>query len=99
MYKGVEVYKGRRFADKIAILTSQVRKKIEFMVGRNEHLTISGASIILAELCGVLVGLRRSEHLASAEQKPNRTTLLCFHNLAGATWDLGNTTKRIDIAA
>ena len=69
------------------------------MVGRNEHLTISGASIILAELRGVLVGLRRSEHLASAEQKLNRRTLLCFHKLAGATWDLGNTTKRIDIAA
>ena len=99
MYKGVEVYKGRRFADKIAILPSQVRKKIEYMIGRDEHLTISGASIILAELCGVLVGLRRSEHLASAERNPNRTTLLCFHNLAGATWDLGNTSMPIDIAA
>ena len=69
--------------EKSAILPSQVRKKIELMVARKEHLTISGASIILAELCGVLLGLRRSEFLATAEKKPNMTTLLCFRNLAG----------------
>ena len=78
MFKGIEVYKGRIFADKIAVLPAQVREKIEFMVARGEHYTISGASIILAELCGVSLGLRRSEHFASAEAKPNRTTLLCF---------------------
>ena len=28
MYKGIQVYKGTRLADKVAILPSQVRKKI-----------------------------------------------------------------------
>ena len=55
-----------------------------------EHRTLNGASIILAELCGGLLGLRRSEHFASAEGKPDLTTLLCFRNLAGSTWDLGD---------
>ena len=97
MFKGIEVYKGRSFAEKIAVLPGQVRKKIEYMVKRREHLTITGASIILAELCGVLLGLRRSEHFASAELKPNNTTLLCFRNLAGATWDLADLTKKHNI--
>ena len=83
MYKGIEVYKGRTYAEKSAVLPSQVREKIEYMVGKGEHFTLTGASIILAELCGVLLGLRRSEHLASAERSPNRTTLLCFRNLSG----------------
>ena len=83
MYKGIEVYKGRTFAEKSAVLPSQVRMKIEYMVARREHYTINGASIILAELCGVLLGLRRAEHLATSESNPNRTTLLCFRNLAG----------------
>ena len=83
MYKGIEVYKGRVFADKAAVLPSQVREKIEYMIKRKEHLTVTGASIILAELCGVLLGLRRSEHFASSEGKPNQTKLLCFRNLAG----------------
>ena len=78
MYKGIEVYKGRTFAEKTAVLPAQIRKKIEYMIGRREHLTITGASMILAELCGVLLGLRRSEFLATAERKPNLTTLLCF---------------------
>ena len=52
-------------------------------MARGEHLTIDGASIILAELFGVLLGLRRAEHFASAERNPNMTTLLCFKNLAG----------------
>ena len=65
MYRGIRVYGGKSFAEKSAILPSQVRKKIELMVARKEHLTISGASIILAELCGVLLGLRRSEFLAT----------------------------------
>ena len=55
------------------------------MIGKKEHLTLSGASVILAELCGVLLGLRRSEHFASSEGKPNQTTLLC--------WDLGDCAK------
>ena len=97
MFKGIEVYKGRSFAEKIAVLPGQVRKKIEYMVRRREHLTITGASIILAELCGVLLGLRRSKHFTSAELKPNNTTLLCFRNLAGATWDLADLTKKHNI--
>ena len=52
---------------------------------RGEHLTVNGATIILAELLGVLLGLRRSEHFASTERKPNMTTLLCFRNLTGLT--------------
>ena len=83
MFRGIEVYKGRRFAEKIAVLPSQVRRKIDYMMSKGEHFKLSGASIILAELCGVLLGLRRSEHFASAEAKPNLTTLLCFRNLAG----------------
>ena len=98
MFKGIEVYKGRVFADKSAVLPSQVRKKIEYMIERKEHFTLSGASVILAELCGVLLGLRRSEHFASSEGKPNQTTLLCFRNLAGSRWDLGDCTKRHDIS-
>ena len=67
------------------------------MMSRNEHLTINGASIILAELCGVLLGLRRSEHFASAERCPNKTTLLCFKNLAGVSWNLGDGARVWDI--
>ena len=85
MYRGIRVYKGRTFAEKTAILPSQVRRKIQHMMKKGEHLTVNGSTIILAELCGVLLGLRRSEHFASAERKPNLTTLLCFRNLAGTT--------------
>ena len=92
MYKGIQVYKGRTFAEKSTILPSQVRVKIEYMIRRREHITINGASIILAEICGVLLGLRRSEFFAAAEKKPNRTTLLCFRNLAGSTWDFSDST-------
>ena len=98
MYKGIEVYKGRVFAEKTAILPSQVREKIEYMIRRKEHLTITGASIILAELCGVLLGLRRSEHFASSESKPNPTTLLCFRNFAGTGWNLSDGMKRFSIS-
>ena len=97
MYRGILVYKGTTFADKVAVLPWQVRKKVQYMMQRNEHLTINGATIILAELCGVLLGLRRSEHFASAEAKPNLTTLLSFRNLAGTNWDLSCTTKCTDI--
>ena len=99
MYKGIQVYKGTKLTDKVAILPNQVRKKIEFMMGKGEHLTINGASVILAELFGVLLGLRRSEHFASAERKPNKTTLLCFRNLVGTKWDLGDVTRQHNIAA
>ena len=58
MYKGIKVYKGTSLADKVAILPDQVRKNIEHMMNRKEHLTIDGASIILAELFGVFLGLR-----------------------------------------
>ena len=94
MYKGIQVYKGTTLAEKVAILPSQVRMKIDFMMKRQDHESINSASIILADLCGVLLGLRRSEYFASAEKKPNRTTLLCFRNLSGSTWDLGDCTKR-----
>ena len=90
MFPGIEVYKGRKFSEKTAVLPSQIRKKIEYMMTVGEHRTLNGASIILAELCGGLLGLRRSEHFASSEGKPNMTTLLCFRNLAGSTWDLSN---------
>ena len=85
MLRGIRVYKGTKLADKVAISPTQVRKKIEYMMEKGEHLTVDGASIILAELCGVLLGLRRSEHFASAVRSPNLTTLLCFRNLAGAS--------------
>ena len=97
MYRGMQVYGGKAFAEKTAVLPTQVRKKIEFMVGQQEHLTITGASIILAELCGVLLGLRRSEFLATAEKKPNLTTLLCFRNLAGRSWDLADLSRTWNI--
>ena len=93
----MQVYEGKAFAEKTAVLPTQVRKKIEFMVGQQEHLTITGASIILAELCGVLLGLRRSEFLATAEKKPNLTTLLCFRNLAGRSWDLADLSRTWNI--
>ena len=98
MYKGIQVYKGTKLADKVAILPNQVRKKIELMMAKGDHLSISGASVILAELFGVLLGLRRSEHFATAERKPNRTTLLCFRNLVGTGWDLGDGSKQLKIA-
>ena len=53
MHKGMRVYKGRTFADKAAVMPGQVRRKVQYMMSRREHLTINGASIILAELCGV----------------------------------------------
>ena len=79
------MYKGTKLAEKVAILPSQVRKKIEFMMKQRDKGTIDYASIILADICGVLLGLRRAEFLATAEKKPNLTTLLCFRNLAGQT--------------
>ena len=83
MYKGIQVYKGTRLADKVAILPSQVRKKIVYMIQQRDKGTIDYASIILADIYGVLLGLRRSEFLAAVENNPDRTTLLCFQNLAG----------------
>ena len=53
---------------------------------------------LFAELCGVPLGLRRSEHFASAERHPNLTTLLCFKNLAGTTYDLSDTRRTWDLA-
>ena len=98
MYKGMQVYKGTKLADKVAILPTQVRKKMEHMMSKGEHLTINGASIILAELFGVLLGLRRSEHFASTERNPNKITLLCFRNLVGSGWDLGDSARQHNIA-
>ena len=43
------------------------------MMATDEHCTVNGASIILAELCGVLLGLRRAEHFATKERNPNIT--------------------------
>ena len=97
MYQGIRVYKGRRYKEKTAVLPSQVRKKIEYMCSQGHHYSLDGASIILAELLGVLLGLRRSEHFASSEGNPNRTTLLCFRNLAGTDWDLADTTTAPNI--
>ena len=97
MFRGIEVYKGRQFKAKVAVLPAQVRRKIEYMMGKGEHYTLNGASIILAELCGVLLGLRRAEYFASSESNPNPTTLLCFRNLAGASWDLAECGEGYDI--
>ena len=97
MYKGIKVYKGTTLAE-TAVLPSQILRKIQYMMQRGEHLTVSGASIILAELCGGLLGLRRSEHFASAEKNPNKTTLLCFRNLSGSHWDLADMTRENNIA-
>ena len=98
MYKGMCVYKGSTLAEKTAIVPAQIRKKIELIISNEQTLSINSASIILADICGVLLGLRRSEFLASAEKKPNQTTLLCFRNLAGLRWDIGDCTKTWDIA-
>ena len=46
----------RREAEKNAVLPTQVRGKILCMVARGEHLTVTGATIILAEVCGILLG-------------------------------------------
>ena len=70
-------------AEKVAILPAQVKKKIDYIMVEEKRLTIDSASIILADICGVLLGLWRSEFLASAEKKPNITTLLSFWNLGG----------------
>ena len=99
MYKGIEVYKGNKLAEKVAILPSQVKAKIVYMLKQRDKGSIDYASIILADICGVLLGLRRSEFLAAVEKKPDRTTLLCFQNLAGDTWDLADGTKKWDIDA
>ena len=93
MYKGLLVYRGTTIAEKTAIFPAQIKEKIEYMMMNGEHYTINGASIILADLCGVLLGLRRAEFFASAEKNPNRTTLLCFRNLAGLDWDLSDITQ------
>ena len=76
----------------------QIRRKIQYIMEKREHLTISGATIIMAEFCGVLLGLRRSEHFASKESNPDKTTLLFFRNLAGTSWDLSDTTSPHDVA-
>ena len=82
MYKGIQVYKGTKLAEEVAILPSQVRKKIVYVLEQREKGSIDYASLILADICGVLLGLRCSENVAAVEKKPNRTTLLCFQNLA-----------------
>ena len=79
------------------VLLSPVRKKIEYMCGREEHYTLDGAFIILAEVLGVLLGHRRSENFASAEKNPYRTTLYCFRNLAGTNSDLADITNTPNI--
>ena len=63
MYNGIRVYKGQSLAEKTAILPSQVREKMQYMMARDEHCTINGASILLAELCGVLLGCDRARTL------------------------------------
>ena len=92
MFNGIKVYKGTTLAEKVAILPAQVRVKINWLM-KQEGRAIDNASIILADLCGVLLGLRRSEFLAAVEKNPNRTTLLCFHNLSSIDWDLADLTR------
>ena len=83
MHKGLLVYRGTTLAEKTAIFPAQIRENIEYMMRKGEHYTIDGASVILADLCSHLLGLRRAEFFASAEKSPNRTTLLCFRNFEG----------------
>ena len=99
MYRGMLVYKGTKLAEKTAIFPRQIKRKIEYMLKEDTHTTIDGASIILADLCGVLLGLRRAEFFASAEKNPNRATLLYFRNLAGLRWDLAECSQDWDAAA
>ena len=84
MYNGIKVYKGTTLAEKVAIVPAHVRLKIEWLMKLNgrDGQSVETASIILADLCGVLLGLRRSEFLAKVENNPNRTTLLCFRSLS-----------------
>ena len=98
MYKGIKVYKGTSLKEKTAILPSQIRRKIEHIMQGRKRIDIDSASVILADLCGALLGLRRSEFLASAERNPNRTTLLCFQGLSGLAWDLADRNRSWDIA-
>ena len=91
------VYKGTKLAEKTAIFPRKIRRKIDYMLKEDTRTTIDGASIILTYLCGVLLGLRRAEFFASAE--PNRTTLLCSHNLAGLRWDLAECSQDWDATA
>ena len=56
MYKGILVYKGTSLVEKVAIVPGQIREKIEFLLKDGEPLSIDTASIILADLCGVLLG-------------------------------------------
>ena len=97
MFQGIRVYKAKRYIEKSIVLPSQVRRNIEYMCAKGENYTLNGASIILAELLGVLLGLRRSEHFASAETNPDRTSLLCFRNLAWVKWDLADMTNMPNI--
>ena len=48
LYKGIDVYMATKPADKMAFLPNQVRKKLVLMMFKGGHLTIYGASIILA---------------------------------------------------
>ena len=60
------------------------------MIARGEHQTVNGASLIFS---GAPWGLARLKTIrALRERNPNTTTLLCFRNLAGAKWDLADTT-------
>ena len=93
------VYKGTKLVEKTAIFPRQIKRKIEYMLKEDTHTTFDGASIILADLCGVLLGLRRAEFFASAEKNPNRATLLCFRNLAGLRWDLAECSQNWDATA
>ena len=70
---------------------------MQYRIDRKENVSVIGASIILADPCGVLLGLRRSEHFASLEKNPNRTTLLCFRNLPGDSWDLSVCSRGYDL--
>ena len=46
MYRGIKVYKGRTYQEKSAVLPRDVRKKIQYMMSRGEHLSVNGATII-----------------------------------------------------
>ena len=53
---------------------------------------ISSSCIILADLCDVVLGLRRSEFFASAEKCPNRT---CGYR--SKVWDIAAWAERLPL--
>ena len=76
-------------------MPAQVKENVENMWSRDEYLTVTGAAIILAELCSS--GFELLRVLCVRVKKPKLTTLLCLSSLSGASWNLGYMTKQLNI--